>query len=161
MGQGQTIRRMKLRHAAALALLILASCGPDMATINSATERAERAAQRAEAAGSKAERAAELASAAANRTKSADFIEYKGGGAAFSEGSAKWWAMRAQDVETRFEVGASCSHGIADVPGHPYPCQPLSPEDWKRIDAKAGELDKLHNVKETAPPISSRLIPPN
>jgi len=138
---------MKPRHAAALALLLVASCSPDMVTINSATQRAERAAQRAEAAALEAERAAKLASTAVDRTKAADFIEYKGGGAAFSEGSAKWWAMKAQDVEQRVELGASCSHGSADVAGHPYPCQPLSPEDWKWDHAKATELDKLHNVK--------------
>jgi hypothetical protein len=52
---------MKPRHAATLALLVFASCSPDMATIKAANERAERAAQRAQAAQVRAERSAELA----------------------------------------------------------------------------------------------------
>ena len=92
---------MKPRHAAALALVLLASCAPDMTTINSANERAERAAERAKAAQLQAERYAELAAEAVKRTKSADYIEYEGGGAAFGEGSSEWWAMRAQDAVTR------------------------------------------------------------
>ena len=52
---------MKSRHAAALALIVLASCGPGMATINDANERAERAAERAQAAQLRAERSAALA----------------------------------------------------------------------------------------------------
>lgn len=50
----------------------------------------------------KAERAAELAAEAAKRTQSAaDFGEYW-----FKEGSAKWWAMKANDAATRMCVTA-------------------------------------------------------
>ena len=52
---------MSLRHAAALALIVLASCGPNMAIIDSANERAERAAERVQAAQLRAEHSEELA----------------------------------------------------------------------------------------------------
>ena len=103
---------MKPRHAAALALITLASCGPDMATIKSANERAEGAAERAQAAQLRSERSAALAEEAVNRTKSADYLEFQGGGAAFGEGSSKWWAMKAQDVVQRLcSVCDNCGKG--------------------------------------------------
>ena len=103
---------MKPRHAAALLSIVLASCGPDMATINSANQRIERAAERAQAAQIRSERSAKLAAEAVERTKSADFIEYPDGGSTFGEGSAKWWAMKAQDVVERMcGVCDVCSQG--------------------------------------------------
>ncbi len=85
---------MRIRHAAALALIVLTSCGPNMTTID-ANARAERAAQRAQAAQLRAERSAALAADAVGRTKSADYSMYPGdGAAAFGEDSAEWWAMK-------------------------------------------------------------------
>jgi hypothetical protein len=90
---------MKPSYAAALAFVVLASCGPDMATINSANERAERAAKRTQAAQLRSERFAELAAEAAERierTRAADFTEYPDGSSTYGEGSARWWAMKAE-----------------------------------------------------------------
>jgi hypothetical protein len=90
---------MKPSYAAALAFIVLASCGPDMATINSANERAERAAERTQAAQFQSERSAELAAEAVermDRTKAADFTEYPGGSSTYGKGSARWWAMKAE-----------------------------------------------------------------
>jgi hypothetical protein len=93
---------MKPRHAAALALVVLASCGPDMATINNANERAERAAKRAQAAQFQAERSAELAADALRRTmKSADYIPSEGGGEAIGDNSPLWSAIKAQNAQER------------------------------------------------------------
>ena len=89
---------MKTRHAAALALLMLASCAPDMVTINNANERAERAAKRAQAAQLQAERSAELAADAVKRTKAADYTEFENGGGAYGKGSSKWWAIKAEQA---------------------------------------------------------------
>lgn len=104
---------MKLYKVAALLLVVLTSCGPDIATINSANVRAERAVQRAQAAQLQAERSAELAAAAVERTKPADYTVYPGGGgAAFGEGSSEWWAMKAEDVVQRMcAVCDSCGQG--------------------------------------------------
>jgi len=51
---------MHLRHAAALALVMLLGCGPDIATIDRANERAERAAERSQAAQLRAEHSEQL-----------------------------------------------------------------------------------------------------
>ena len=51
---------MKLPHAAALTLVMLAACGPDVAAIRRANDRAEAAAGRAELAAGSAEAAANL-----------------------------------------------------------------------------------------------------
>ncbi len=80
--------RMDLRHAAALALLILASCGPDIATIDRATRRAELAASRAEISAAKSESASQAAAAAAARAETASNV---------AEDSAR----RANDVISR------------------------------------------------------------
>jgi hypothetical protein len=48
---------MKLRHAAALALLLLASCAPNTGAITKATSQAENAAKRAELSATDAEQA--------------------------------------------------------------------------------------------------------
>jgi hypothetical protein len=112
--------RMKLRFILALPLLLLASCGSNAALINSATQRAEIAAERAQMSATKAEVSAQAATDAAERAQAV-------------VRAAQWSAIRAIDVENRMEVSASCSHGIMDVVGHPYPCKPLSPEDWKSI----------------------------
>jgi hypothetical protein len=101
---------MNPRHAATLALIVLTSCGPDMATINNANERAERAAERAQAAQLRAEHSAALAADAVERTKSADYIEAEGGGAAFGEGSSKWWAMKAEDAVQRMCATCDSCH---------------------------------------------------
>ena len=53
-------QRIVLRRAAALALVMLAACGPDMTIINTATQRAEASANRAEISAAKAESAANL-----------------------------------------------------------------------------------------------------
>lgn len=60
---------MTRRHAAALALVLLASCGPNIATIDTANERAERAAERSQAAQLRAEHSAELAEEIAMKTR--------------------------------------------------------------------------------------------
>jgi hypothetical protein len=60
---------MKRRHAAALALLMLLGCGPDIATINRANERAERAAERSQAAQLRAERSEQMAEEIAMKTR--------------------------------------------------------------------------------------------
>jgi hypothetical protein len=112
---------MKSRHAAALALIVLASCGPGMATINDANERAERAAERAQAAQLRAERSAALAADAVERTKSADYSVYPGdGAAAFGEGSSEWWAMRAQDVVTRMCATCDSCHVLTGAARERY-----------------------------------------
>ena len=49
---------MKPFHAAALALVLLASCGPDLAAIDDANQRAQAAARRSEASAANAEQAA-------------------------------------------------------------------------------------------------------
>lgn len=51
---------MTRRHAAALALVLLASYGPNIATIDTANERAERAAERSQAAQVRAEHSKQL-----------------------------------------------------------------------------------------------------
>ncbi len=126
---------MNLRHAAALAVL-LASCSPDMSAINAATQRAEAVRQRAETAAASAEQSADLATEAYKSTRTAD-----SGERLVAKGSAQESAMKANDVEAQWEAGASCSHGISDVSGHPYPCKPLSTEDWKWIDSRVKELN--------------------
>ena len=60
---------MKPHHSATLALIVLAACGPDIATINNANQRAERAAKRAQAAQLRAERSSALAEDAVKRTE--------------------------------------------------------------------------------------------
>lgn len=63
---------MKLRHAAALALLIVATgCSPEISAINSATARAETSAAWAESAASRADAAASRAEACATRAADA------------------------------------------------------------------------------------------
>ena len=52
---------MKPRHAAALALVMLAGCTPDIAAINVATERSEAAANRAEKSAERTDRSASQA----------------------------------------------------------------------------------------------------
>jgi len=76
----------KIRHIAALASIILASCAPDMTTINSANARAKQAAKRAETAQLEAEHSAVLSAKAVEPTKSADYLVFKGGGSEFAEG---------------------------------------------------------------------------
>jgi hypothetical protein len=121
---------MKPRHAAALALLILASCGPDMTTINTATQRAEASAKRVEVSAAKAESAANQATISANEAVAAANLALDA-------------VRRANDVEARWEATASCSHGISDISGHPYPCKPLSAEDWKWIDSRVKQLNPI------------------
>jgi hypothetical protein len=58
---------MKHHSVAALALVLLASCGPDLAAIDHATREAEDAAARAENAATRAEGSATQASEAAAR----------------------------------------------------------------------------------------------
>jgi|SRR5271155_5194499 len=60
---------MNLCHAAALSLIVLASCGPNMAIIDSANERAERAAECAQAAQLRAEHSEELAEETVMKTR--------------------------------------------------------------------------------------------
>jgi hypothetical protein len=60
---------MKPRYAAALAFIVLASCGPDLARINRANEQAESAAERTRVAQLRAERAAELAAQSEMKTR--------------------------------------------------------------------------------------------
>ena len=104
---------MKARRAAALALIVLTSCGSNMATIDNANARAERAAQRAQAAQLRAERSATLAADAVGRTKSADYSVYPGdGAAAFGEDSAEWWAMKAEDGVQRMCATCDSCHNL-------------------------------------------------
>ncbi len=104
---------MNLRHAAALALIVLTSCGPNMATIDNANARAERATQRAQAAQLRAERSAALAADAVGQTKSADYSVYPGdGAAAFGEDSAEWWAMKAEDAVQRMCATCDSCHNL-------------------------------------------------
>jgi hypothetical protein len=60
---------MKPRRAAALALVLLAACGPDMATINRANDQAEHSAEGAQAAQLQAEHSAEFAAQSAMKTQ--------------------------------------------------------------------------------------------
>ncbi len=62
---------MKLRHAAALAVVLAAGCGYNASVVGDATTRAEASAKRAEKAASLAESAAEEAVRAASRANSA------------------------------------------------------------------------------------------
>ncbi len=95
---------MKVLSVAVLLSVLLASCGPDMTAINRATQRAEHSAQRAEVAARTAERAASLASEAAEKTAAADSPD-----GVDTEGSARWWAMKATDTTDRMEsVCGSC-----------------------------------------------------
>jgi hypothetical protein len=61
--------KMKPRHAAALALVMLLGCGPDIATIDRANERAERAAERSQAAQLRAEHSEQLTEEIAMKTR--------------------------------------------------------------------------------------------
>lgn len=81
---------MKFRHAAALALVLLASCAPDMVTIEAATKRSEAAATRAE-------ESAETADLAASHSYEASVRAL--GLAEAAERSKK----RAEDSVTRME----------------------------------------------------------
>jgi hypothetical protein len=65
---------MKPRHAATLALMVLASCGPNMATIDAANERAERAAERSQAAQLRAEHSEELAEEIEMKTRDEETV---------------------------------------------------------------------------------------
>jgi len=79
---------MNLRHAAALALILLMGCGSDMAAIDGATQRAKASARRAESAALEAEHASEIAKQAAIRMQQQAV-------------SAQWSAIKAIDVEQR------------------------------------------------------------
>ena len=82
-----------------------------MATINTANERAERAAKRAQAAQLRAERSAELAADALKRTmKSADYIPSEGGGEAIGDNSPLWFAIKAQNAQERMCIPCNACH---------------------------------------------------
>jgi hypothetical protein len=85
---------VNLCHAAALALVFLASSCTDMSTINAATQRAEAARQRALAAEARAEQSAELAAPAYKSTRTA---------ASCCEGTAYQSVRRANEAVARFE----------------------------------------------------------
>jgi hypothetical protein len=115
MGVGKTIMRIaKLRHAAALALVILVSSCTDMSTINAATQRAEAARQRALAAEARAEQSTELAAQAYKSTRTADGVDsrwrcnHKNSGCIIVEGgTAQESVIRANDAVSRFESAKS------------------------------------------------------
>ena len=81
---------MRPRHAAALGLVLLASCAPDMVTIDAATKRSEAAANRAE-------KSAEIADLAASRAFDAS-VRALG----FAEAAEKN-KKRAEDSVSRME----------------------------------------------------------
>ena len=87
-GQRQVANGMKLRHAATLALLLLASCGP---TIKKSTNRAEAGADRTELSATRAQQAADQAFDASVRALKA-------------EDQADKDARRASDAVRRLEV---------------------------------------------------------
>ena len=111
---------MKLRHAAELALVLVAACGPDMKAINDVTEKAEAAANVAEQSAITAELFASRASRAAAQAEK-------------MSSEAQDSARRASDVYARFVAGASCPHEIADFKDSPRCMSPLSDQDWKEI----------------------------
>jgi len=119
---------MKSRHAAALALVMLAGCGPDTTIVNTATQRAEASAKRAETSAAKAESAANQAAKSANEADAAANV-------------ASDAVRRANDVEARMEVGASCARGWANFPGEIITCKPLSQEDWRWINSRVKQLN--------------------
>jgi hypothetical protein len=119
---------MNRRHVAALALVILAGCGPDMTIINTATQRAEASAKRAEISAANAERAASQAAKSAEEADAA-------------ANAALDAVRRANDFEARIEAGASCSHGWADFAGEKNTCQPLSAADVKWINSRVKQLN--------------------
>ena len=82
---------MKPRHAAALALVVLASCAPDKAVIDAAT-------QRAEAAASRAQKSAEIADQSASRAFDASVR------ALVSADLAEQGERRANDAVARMEA---------------------------------------------------------
>ena len=93
--------RRNYRHAAALALMLLASSCTDMSVINAATQRAEAARQRALASEARAEQSAELAAQAYNSTRTVDNC------CIVARGTWGDSVRRANDAAARFESAKS------------------------------------------------------
>jgi hypothetical protein len=119
---------MNLRHVAALALVMLVGCGPDMTIVDTATQRAEASAKRAEISAAKAESAANRAAKSANEADAAANVASDAG-------------ARANDFEARMESGASCARGWMNFAGEKITCKPLSDEDWKWINSRVKQLN--------------------
>jgi hypothetical protein len=96
-------RSMNLRHLAALALLLLAACGPDIAAINAANARAEAAVFRAEWAAGSAEAAATLALDSCYRVNRKVIRAEEAAEAAkdYIDGFAIWETLRKRPPERR------------------------------------------------------------
>jgi hypothetical protein len=101
---------MKPRDAAALALVLLASCAPDMVTIDAATKRSEAAANRAE-------KSAEIAEQAASHSYDASVRAL--GLAETAEKSKKRQRIQFQERNT---LTPNLCSGTLTIPSTTSPC---------------------------------------